>query len=48
MYIDLDFYLTRQEQEQHREYLYFMTKNNFFDLLYYLKNKNKYFKNAEI
>lgn len=46
--IDLDRYLTREEQEYYRDYLWFMTSNNYFDLLYYLKNKNKFFKYNEL
>jgi len=31
--IDLDLYLTEEEQEYYREYLWFMTSNNYFDLI---------------
>mgnify|MGYP003624945693 len=48
MYINLDLYLTAEEQEYYKEYLWFMTRNNYFDLLYYLKNKGRFFKYAEL
>jgi hypothetical protein len=36
--------LNEYEKDYYKVYLDYMIENNFFDLIYYLKNKEKYFK----
>lgn len=35
--------LTKKEQDFYKEYIMYMNKNNFFEFIYYLKNKEKFF-----
>tara|TARA_R110001592_G_scaffold315156_2_gene591020 strand:+ start:234 stop:383 length:150 start_codon:yes stop_codon:yes gene_type:complete len=37
--------LTREEVKRHQVYINYMLHNGFFDLIYYLENKNVFFRN---
>ena len=39
----IDETLTKKEKEFYKDYIQYMNDNNFFEFVYYLKNKNKFF-----
>jgi len=44
----IDEKLTKKEKEFYRDYIRYMNENNFFEFVYYLKNKNLFFTQIEI
>ena len=44
----IDEKLTKKEKEFYKDYIEYMNENNFFELVYYLKNKERFFTQVEI
>ena len=44
----IDETLTKKEKEFYKNYIRYMSEHNYFEFVFYLKNKNKFFTQIEI